>query len=147
MTRTTQLSCVTVAGKYPRYRTVIPEGNENVLSVERTKLLEVLKRMSVCADQRSSIIKVSLSFNEMNLTAQDLEMQTFATESLECDYDGDDMEIGFKAPFFIETVSSMDAGSIEIRFKEPRKAILLQPSAEERKDEPFEAVLMPVLVG
>jgi DNA polymerase III sliding clamp (beta) subunit (PCNA family) len=57
------------------------------------------------------------------------------------------MEIGFKAPFFIETVSSMDAGSIEIRFKEPSKAILLQPSAEERKDEPFEAVLMPVVVG
>ena len=146
-TRTYELSCVTVAGKYPRYRTVIPEGNENVLSVERTKLLDVLKRMSVCADQRSAIIKVSLSFNEMNLTAQDLEMQTFATESLECDYDGDDMEIGFKAPFFIETVSSMDADGIEIRFKEPRKAILLQPSAEERKDEPFEAVLMPVLVG
>ena len=146
-TRIYELSCVTVAGKYPRYRTVIPEGNENILSVERTKLLDVLKRMSVCADQRSSIIKVSLSFNEMNLTAQDLEMQTFATESLECDYDGDDMEIGFKAPFFIETVSSMDADGIEIRFKEPRKAILLQPSAEERKDEPFEAVLMPVLVG
>lgn len=146
-TRTHELSCVTVAGKYPRYRTVIPERNENVLSVERTKLLDVLKRMSVCADQRSSIIKVSLTFNEINLTAQDLEMQTFATESLDCDYDGEDMELGFKAPFFIETVGSMDADSIEIRFKEPQKAILLQPSAEERKDEPFEAVLMPVLVG
>ncbi len=146
-TREYELSCVTVAGKYPRYRTVIPEGNENVLSVERTKLLDVLKRMSVCADQRSSVIKVGLTFNEMNLTAQDLEMQTFATEKIECDYDGDDMEIGFKAPFFIETVSCMDADSIEIRFKEPSKAILLQPSAEERKDEPFEAVLMPVVVG
>ena len=141
------LMSVTMDGKYPRYRTVIPEGNENVLSVERRVLLDVLKRMNVCADQRSSIIKVNLSFNEMNLTAQDLEMQTFATECLECDYDGDDMEIGFKAPFFIETVSSMDADSIEIRFKDSRKAILLQPSAEERKDEPFEAVLMPVLVG
>ena len=142
-----ELTAVTVSGKYPRYRTVIPEGNENVLSMERTLLLEVLKRMSVCADQRSSVIKVNLSFNEMTLTAQDLEMQTFATERLECDYDGDDMEIGFKAPFFIETVGSMKADTIEIRFKEPRKAILLQPSAGERKDEPYEAVLMPILVG
>lgn len=142
-----ELSCVTVAGKYPRYRTVIPEGNENILSVERASLLNVLKRMSVCADQRSSVIKVSLSFNEMLLSAQDLAMATSATERVTCDYDGNEMEIGFRGPFFIETLGSMDADSIEIRFKEPRKAVLLQPSAEERKDEPYKAVLMPVLVA
>ena len=146
-TKTYELSCLLVAGKYPRYRTVIPKGNENVLSVERTALLNVLKRMNVCADQRSSVIKVSLSFNEMLLTAQDLALATSATERIECDYDGDEMEIGFRGPFFIETVGSMDAENIEIRFKEPRKAVLLQPSAEERKDEPYEAVLMPVLVA
>lgn len=144
---TTEFVCVLIVGKYPQYRSVIPTGNENVLSVGRTALLNVLKRMSVCADQKSSVIKVSLSFNEMELSAQDLGMATSATEKIECDYDGEEMQIGFKGPFFIETVGSMESDNIEIRFKEPKKAILLQPSAEERKDEPYEAVLMPVLVA
>lgn len=144
---TTELSSVLIAGSYPKYRTVIPAGNENVLSVGRSALLGVLRRMCVCADQRSSVIKVSLSFNEMTLSAQDLAMATSATEKIECDYDGAEMQIGFRGPFFIETVGSMEAENIEIRFKEPRNAVLLQPSAEERKDEPYEAVLMPVLVA
>ena len=76
-----------------------------------------------------------------------LRSDALSTERIPCDYDGNEMEIGFRGPFFIETLGSMDADSIEIRFKDSRKAILLQPSAEERKDEPFEAVLMPVLVG
>ena len=142
-----ELLSVLIAGKFPPYRGVIPAENENVLSVGKATLLGVLRRMCVCADQRSSVIKVRLSFNEMTLSAQDLSMATSATEKLECDYDGDEMEIGFKGPFFIETVGSMEAENIEIRFKEPKKAVLLQPSAEERMNEPYEAVLMPVLVA
>ena len=135
-----------IVGKFPNYRSIIPTKNSNVLVTNREALINALKRMSVFADRKTSLVKASLSYNKLVLEAQDLGMATRGTETIECDYDGQDLTIGLKAPVISETFSNLSSESIEVAFLDERHAILIQPSEEDRKDEPIEAVVMPYKV-
>ena len=138
-----ELTTRLVVGKYPKWRTIIPTQNNNVLSVNKQDLLNTLQRMVVLAEKKTSIVKVNLSFNQMAISAEDLGMALRGCEKLACDYDGADMQIGLKATTFIDTLASFDAEQVEIRFMDEAHAVLVRPTGEKASEEPFEAVVMP----
>lgn len=136
-----------VTGKYPNYRSIVPTQNENILNVDREKLLGTLRRMAVLADKKATLVKVNLSFNSMDITSEDLSLKTRGTEKVEADYDGADMSIALSIPTMVETLSSVSAEKVEIRLKDKRKAVLIQPSEDVRSTEPYEAVVMPYAIN
>ena len=70
-------------------------------------------------------------------------MSVKGSEKLEVGYDGAGMMIGLKVPTMVETLSNIESESVEIRLKDDRRAVLIQPSESGREEEPYEAVLMP----
>lgn len=132
-----------VEARFPDYRRIIPSSNENIINVNREKLLATLKRMAVVAEKRVPIVKVDLDHNTMTLSSEDPAMSVKGSEKLEVDYDGADMMIGLKVPTMVETLSNIESESVEIRIKDERRAVLIQPSESGREEEPYEAVLMP----
>lgn len=138
-----ELTTRLVVGKYPKYRTIIPTTNSNVLTVSRETLLNVLRRMAVFADKQVTLVKAQISYNLLTMTAEDLGLGVHGTEKAECDYDGTDILVGLKATTVAEVLSNISASEVEIRLSDERHAILIQPAPDERKDEPYEAVVMP----
>lgn len=132
-----------VVGKFPAYRTIIPSANENILNVNRDQLLNVIKRMSVLAEKKSNIVEVRLSFNSMEIFSEDIDCGTKGQEKFEVDYNGADLRVGLKIPTMADTLSNIASENVEIRIKDERRAVLVQPSEEDRTKEPYEAVLMP----
>ncbi len=139
----TELTTRTIIGKYPQYRSVIPTGNNNVLVVGRTALTDVLNRMKVVADRKTPIVKATVAFNAMDMSAEDLGMATKGSEHIDCDYDGQDITIGLKATTVADVLSNIDAEKVEVKFKDASHAILITPSGEEANDEPYQAIVMP----
>ena len=45
----TTVICSLVVGKYPDYRTIIPQNNSNILRINRLVLLNTVRRISVCS--------------------------------------------------------------------------------------------------
>lgn len=132
--------------KYPNYKAVIPKDNPNILSISRTELLSTLKRVAVCSDRASMTLKVELKYNDIKISAQDLAFSVAAHENRECEYDGDDMLIGFKAPTFIEVLASMESSNIRLHFKSTKHAMLITAEPEEEHTEPIKAIVMPNLI-
>ena len=132
-----------VEARFPDYRKIIPSSNENIINVNREKLLATLKRMAVVAEKKTPIVKVDLDYNTMTLSSEDPAMSVKGSEKLEVDYDGAGMMIGLKVPTMVETLSNIESESVEIRLKDDRRAVLIQPSENGREEEPYEAVLMP----
>lgn len=139
----TELTTRLVVGKYPNYRTIIPTTNSNVLTASRETLLNVLRRMAVFADKQATLVKAKISFNLLTMTAEDLGLGVRGAEKAECDYDGNDILIGLNASVVTDVLSTISASEVEIRLSDERHAILIQPAPDERKDEPYEAVVMP----
>ena len=131
----TTMVCRLVVGKYPKYRDVIPQNNANVLRINRTLLLNTVRRVAVCANKASNHIKFDLKEGQLEISAQDLGFAIAAYEKIACDYSGDELTIGFKSTFLTEILSNMGCEELVMKFADSRRAALIVPSEEEAASE------------
>ncbi|MCI2082546.1 MAG: DNA polymerase III subunit beta [Bacteroidales bacterium] len=143
----TVMACRLIEGNYPAYRTVIPKNNENKLYIARTDLLNAVKRVAVWANQASNFIKLKLSKDELVISAQDLSFQIASHEKLNCQYDGDEMEIGFKATFLTDILSNLPYDEICIMLADSCRAILIVAAEKKEGDDEICSLLMPLMIN
>ena len=139
--------CRLVDGTYPAYRSVIPKNNTNVVTITRSELLNASKRVAVCSNQATSQIIFRLSQNKLEISAQDIDFSMSAHESVNCEYEGTPMEIGFKSTFLIEILSNLPYDQICIKLADPNRAALIQPAVQSEPDEEICALLMPMRIS
>lgn len=138
--------CRLIVGRYPRYRDVIPQNNSNVLKIDRLQLLNCVKRVSVCANKAQNHIKLDLQSNSLEISAQDLGFSIAAHEKTKCQYDGEDLQIGFKSTFLVEILSNLGCSEVMIKFSDSRRAALLLPADEGETSEKICGILMPIQI-
>ncbi|MBP9997610.1 MAG: DNA polymerase III subunit beta [Bacteroidales bacterium] len=143
----TMMVCRLIVGKYPKYRDVIPQNNANVLRIDRNQLLNTVKRVSVCANKASNHIKFELKPGQLEITAQDLGFALAAYEKLSCDYNGDELAIGFKSSFLAEILSNLSCGTVVMKFADSRRAALIVPAEEEDEAGKMCGIIMPIMVS
>jgi DNA polymerase-3 subunit beta len=143
---TTQLICRLLDEKYPEYSAVIPQENPNVITISRTDLLSSINRISIFASKTTHQVRLKIAGNDLTVSAEDIEMANEATEKINCEYDGEDMEIGFNARFLKEMLSTMDGENVQLKMSQPNRAGLLVP-AENEKNEEITMLIMPMLLN
>lgn len=134
-----------IVGKYPKYRSVIPQNNSNVLKIDRAHFLNIIRRVSVCANRGSNHVKLDLKPGSLEISAQDLGFSLAAYEKLECSYEGEELTIGFKSPFLIEILSNLTCNELTMKFYDNKAAALILPSDKEQ--EKICGIIMPIMVG
>ena len=143
----TMVICRLVVGKYPKYRDVIPQNNSNILRINRALLLNTVRRVSVCSNKASNHIKFDLKAGNLMISAQDLGFSIAAHETLACQYDGEDLTIGFKSPFIIEILSNMNCGELVMKFLDSKRAALVVPAETEEESEKICGIIMPIMIS
>jgi len=136
-----------VEGNYPSYNSVIPTNNPNKLTIDRLELYNALKRVALFSNQASNLVKLDLKGNQLNVSAQDIDFSISENERLNCQYEGDDMEIGFKSSFLIEILSNLSSTDVLIELSDPSRAGILFPAEKESEDENVLMLLMPMMIN
>jgi DNA polymerase III subunit beta len=142
-----QLVCRLVEGNYPSYNSVIPTNNPNKLLIDRVKLLNTVRRVSVFSNQASNLIRLSLNGNRLTVSAQDIDYSTSAVEELACQYNGDELEIGFKSTFMVEILNNIQSTEVSIELSDPSRAGLFIPFNKENEQEDVLMLLMPMMIN
>lgn len=140
------LVCRLIDGKYPNYEAVIPKENPNVLVIDRLQFMSSIKRVSIFANKTTHQIKLKLAGSELSLSAEDIDFANEANERLTCNYDGDDMEIGFNSRFLVEMLNNLESTEVRLEMSEPSRAGLLKPS-EKEENEDILMLVMPVMLN
>ena len=142
-----RLICRLIEGKYPNYEAVIPTNNPNVLLIERTQLLNSIKRVALFANQSTHQIRFHISGKELVLSAEDIDFSNEAKERLTCSYDGEDMDIGFNSRFLQEMLNNLETEQIRIEMSAPNRAGLILPVDNDNKEEDILMLVMPVMLN
>lgn len=142
-----KMVCRLVEGNYPSYDSVIPTNNPNKFTVDRIEFLNTLKRVSVFSNQASNLVKLQLAGNQLTVSAQDIDFSISAYERLNCQYEGEDMEIGFKSTFLMEILLNLSTHDIVMELSDPTRAGLILPSAPEKEEEDVLMLLMPMMIS
>lgn len=138
--------CCLVVGKYPDYTTIIPKNNSNILSINRVQFLNTVRRISVCAEKSSNHVKLDLTPGSLEISAQDLGFEIQAHEKISCQYNGEDLTIGFKSPHLIDMLGNLSCETLVMKFADRRRSALIMPSPEEEQNENVFGIIMPVMV-
>jgi DNA polymerase-3 subunit beta len=141
------LTCIQIEGKYPNYSAVIPVDNPNVLIIDRLLLINTLQRVSIFANQSTHQVRFKLSGQELSVMAEDIDYSNDGRERLDCNYSGEDMDIGFNARSLIEMLSNLGGEAVRMELSQPNRAGLLFPNEKEHEYEDILMLIMPIMLN
>ena len=140
------LICRLIDERYPDYEAVIPQNNPNKLTLDRSLFLNCLKRVVIFANKTTHQVRLKITGSELNISSEDIDFANEAHERIGCQFDGEDMEIGFNAKFLIEMLNNLSGDEITIEMSTPNRAGLLFPSLKD-ENEDILMLVMPVMLN
>jgi len=143
----TKMICRLIDGKYPNYNAVIPTENPNKLTISRNALLSSVKRVSIFSNKTTHQVRLKMTGSELSVSAEDLDFANEANERLTCQYEGEDMEIGFNSRFLIEMLSNLTSDEVNIEMSAPNRAGILTPTEKDDEAEEILMLVMPVMLN
>lgn len=141
-----KLICRLIDERFPDYNAAIPADAPNTLRINRTELVNSLKRIAIFSNKTTYQVRFKISQNELELTAQDLDFANEGFERLPCDFDGEQMNIGFNARFLIDMLNILDSDEVVINLSQHNRPGILKP-AESEQGEDLLMLLMPIVLN
>jgi DNA polymerase-3 subunit beta len=126
-----------IDGQFPNYKQLLPEAFEAEITLERERLLEVVRRAGVMA-QRNAPLRLRFADGELTISAQTQDVGE-ATESLEVDFAGEEIEIGFNPDFLRDGLEAVSSDTIQFKLINR-----LRPGLIASPDESFWYLIMPI---
>ncbi len=132
---TVQLTCRLLDARFPDYKVVIPAENPYQMTINRQDFQAALRRISIFSNKSTNLVTLTISGNELQLTAQDIDFSQEGNERMACQYDGEDITISFNARFIIEMLSTTSSDEVRLELSTPTKAGLIKPVEQEENEE------------
>ncbi len=141
-----KMICRLIDERFPDYENVIPADNPIEMSIDRNEFLGSLKRISIYANKTTHQIRLKITGSELTISAEDLDFSNEAKETLACEHEGEDLEIGFNAKFLVEMLGNLQSKSITLQMSAPNRAGLIVPG-EKDESEDILMLVMPVMLN
>ena len=139
--------CRKIEGKFPNYEKIIPQDNPFELIIDRASLLNSIRRVySFTGKDSTGLVKLQITPNRIQIFSQDLFYNTSGNDSVNCQYQGEEIKIGFGAPTLIKILSSMSSKDIKIQLKNPQSSGIILPLENEEKEDLL-VLIMPMLIN
>jgi DNA polymerase-3 subunit beta len=132
-----------LTGQFPNYEAVLPKDNSKSVSLNGDELGSAISRVAQFADERSRAVRLKLEKGELKLSASSTETGE-SEDSLEADYNGESLTIGFNAQYILDFLKASGSGDIKLELKDAQSAGQLRPS--ESDDYKYRYIVMPMRI-
>jgi len=133
-----------IGQKYPDYGSVIPLENEFKMKINTKELHNAIKRMMLFSTSNTKRVKFSISNNNLEISAEDLDLGASGDENIKCEYDGQALDIGFNSAYVNDMLNHLGSeDEIVFNLHSPTKAVIVVP-VKEKENEELMMLLMPV---
>lgn len=115
-------------GQYPNYRQLVPRQFAHQVSLDRRLFLSSLERISVLADQKNNIVKLTLDGATQQVTlAVDAQDVGSGRESMPAQITGDGMDIAFNVKYLMDGLKAISTTDVQIQLNTPTSPAVLSP--------------------
>ena len=138
-----KISSRIIKERYPDYESVIPKDNYFKLLIDKNDLANSVKRVSIFSNKSTKQIALSLDTNKLIVSTEDPENITTGRETVDCEYSGEPMVIGYNALYLGEVLKNQKTNTLKIMLKSPLSAGIFLPGNQEGKEDKT-TLLMPI---
>ncbi len=142
----TQMICRLIDARFPDYKVVIPADNPYKLIVNKGDFQNALRRVNVFSNKSTNQVALNITGSELQMAAQDVDFSFEGNERMNCQYDGEDLQIAFNAKFLIEMLNAADTDDIKMELSTSTKAGLIKPT-EQAEGEDLLMLVMPLMLN
>lgn len=132
-----------LTGQFPNFEAVLPKDNNKSITVHGEELSAAISRVAQFADERSRAVKMRLEKGELKLSASSTETGE-SEDSLEIDYNGDMIQIGFNAQYLLDFLKATGSGDVKLEFKDSQSAGQMRPA--EGEEYKYRYIVMPMRI-
>ncbi|HZR58038.1 MAG TPA: DNA polymerase III subunit beta [Terriglobales bacterium] len=132
-----------LTGQFPNYEAVLPKDNSKSILLHGGDFGAAISRVAQFADERSRAVRLKLDKGELKLSASSTETGE-SEDSIEIDYNGEALTIGFNAQYVLEFLKAAGAGEVKLELKDAQSAGQLRPA--ESEDYKYRYIVMPMRI-
>jgi len=114
-----------IDGRFPDYERVLPSGADKAMTVGREAFRDALVRASILSNEKYRGIRFSLAPGLLELEAHNPEQEE-AEESLEVEYDGEELVIGFNVGYLLDVLAVVDREEVVLELKDGGSSCLIR---------------------
>jgi DNA polymerase III subunit beta len=119
-----RLTSKLIDGRFPDYNRVIPSEPPNVLVADRNLLRQALQRAAILSNEKYRGVRLQLQQNSAVIQANNPEQEE-AVETVELEYGGDEMEIGFNVNYLLDALAAIDGEQVRIGVTDGNSSCLI----------------------
>jgi DNA polymerase-3 subunit beta len=101
------------------------------VSANRSLLREALQRTAILSNEKYRGVRLELGANTVVLQANNPEQEE-AVETLEVEYAGDAMEIGFNVNYLLDALAAVETDQVELGVTDANSSCLIREPGVER---------------
>jgi DNA polymerase III subunit beta len=130
-----------IEGQFPNYEAVIPRAQPGRLQIARAVMTGAVRRVSVMAEERNKPVKLTLAPGAVTVSAASHDLGE-AEESLEAEYSGPEVAIGFNARYLLDALGPIEKNDVVLEVKDA----LSPGTLKSAQDDGFCCVIMPMRI-
>lgn len=126
-----RLTSKLIDGRFPEYSRVVPAQPKNVIKADRNLFRQALQRTAILSNEKYRGVRLELAPNSVTLQANNPEQEE-AVETLEVEYSGEPMEIGFNVNYLLDALAAVDSEQVEFGVTDANSSCLIREPGSER---------------
>lgn len=113
-------------GEFIKYGQIIPKENKSKVIVKTQDLLNSIERASLMArESKNSSIKLAVKDKTLSITSN-VEIGS-ASEEVDIDLEGQELEIGFNPKYLVDALKIMDSEEVQMEFSTSNSPCIIKP--------------------
>ena len=130
-----------IDGKFPDYRRVMPNSTDKTALVNKERMTDVLRRVSILSNEKSRGVIFNFSADgNVEVRANNAE-QDEAVEALQVQYQGEPIELSFNAAY-LQDVLDVLGGDVQLHMSQANSSVLVN----QLNDSQHQYVIMPMRI-
>jgi DNA polymerase III subunit beta len=134
-----RLTSKLIDGRFPEYGRVVPKEPPHIIKADRNLFRQALQRTAILSNEKYRGVRLELSLNNVVLQANNPEQEE-AVETLEVEYSGETMEIGFNVNYLLDALAAVDSDQVEFGVTNANTGCLIREPGTDRT----KLVVMPM---
>lgn len=119
-----------IDGRFPDYEKVIPKNLSTHLEVERNELYGILARAAILTNEKFKGVRLNLSRNRLLVSAHNPDQEE-ASDEMQVDYDGGELEIGFNVGYLMEALRILGGEKVDLGLQDPNSSCTVGAPGDE----------------
>lgn len=143
------LVATSIEGRYPNYNGVIPQNHPSYIDVDRTALINLLKRVGVMGNKSTGLVKLEADSDMMGqrltVSSENIDFSTSASETMQVEHNvNGHFAIGFKGEYLTLLLATLTSQVVRIEVADHSRAAVICELDD--KDKETLTLLMPMMI-